>query len=192
MGWSRIAVWLILSATAFLVVEQRLRSVDPGQGDGRLRSGDEMLVVLLVSAHCVAARSEEFELAVREMLVQLNARAQEVDYLYATQAVALDWSVKDGLKFLRDLGEFDEVSAGRNWLNSGSVTYLLRDLPGEPTIPQVLVLRRRIAVDRYVAVGPDELLMRKIGAAEIIRWVHDGTPLPLTVLSKTTPAVSRR
>jgi hypothetical protein len=87
--------------------------------------------------------------------------------------VSLDWSPSEGAAFLARLGQFDEIASGRNWLNSGAVRYIFRDLPGLSQVPQVIVVERNVRVrPEAIDVGPERLITRKVGLDEMLQWAQ--------------------
>src|SRR5690606_33057748 len=78
--------------------------------------------------------------------------------------VALDWDINAGLRFLQSAGRFDEISVGRNWLNSHAVSHIWRDLPGPPVIPQIVVVDRTVRVDNdFITISIDSVVSRVVG-----------------------------
>lgn len=113
----------------------------------------------------------------QEALAREAGRRQ---YRFASMGIAVDPLVEHGYDFLQDLGHFDEITSGRGWLNAGATTYLHRDIPGSPEVPQLLVIVRDIATEGEdrLQISEDRLLVRKIGLAEIAAWQEFGFPLP--------------
>jgi hypothetical protein len=144
-----------------------------------LRSGKELVLVFIGSSSCGADRVPGFDHTIEQMKVAIAERASHSGYRLDVVGVALDWGVKDGLRFLSRYGSFDEVMIGRNWLNAGVIQFIWNDLPKGPVaLPQVLVLRRRVGVrNASIEVGPSEFLYRAMGTKEIIRWVSDNVPI---------------
>lgn len=108
---------------------------------------------------------------------------------FATVGVARDWSVEAGIKHLDKFGGFDEITAGRNWLNLGVLRYVWNEVPGKAATPQVLVVDRRVETSEekgsYELHKP-KLLMRKVGTREIRRWLKQDAPLPMSEPSSDT------
>ncbi len=110
----------------------------------------------------------------------LAATARSAGASFASVGIAVDWVTRDGWEFLQRFGPFDEIIVGRNWLNSASLHYMWRELPGEPVVPQVVVVERSILLDgAKLEVSPDRALLRKVGADEVIAWAVRGGGLPL-------------
>jgi hypothetical protein len=74
-------------------------------------------------------------------------------------------------QILDKYGPFDELVSGGRWLNIGTIRYLWADVPGEPTLPQVIISRRLVTtLPAGMTVGREELLARFVGAFEIVHW----------------------
>lgn len=144
-----------------------------------LRAGDQVVVVFIGATFCHGADAPEFAKSVEKMKQLVRQQADSAGEASTVIGVALDWQPDDGIKWLRRFGSFDEVAAGGNWLNAGAIKYIFRDLPGEPGIPQVAIIRRHVEVGtRQIAISPEHLVSRKIGADEIMKWVDDGARIP--------------
>lgn len=142
-----------------------------------LKSGTELVAVFIGSSTCGAAENPELKVAIAQLRRSLAARAFRDGKTFSSIGVALDWSVRDGLQFLATFGEFDEVMAGRNWLNAGAVHYIWRDIAGRPSLPQVLLLERSVEVTATsISIGDETLIARKVGAGEITQWVASLAP----------------
>lgn len=142
---------------------------------GGLQSGEELLLVFVGASSCGAHRRQGFAEVVEAAKKALADRAQREGHSFAAVGVALDWAAEDGLTFLRAFGQFDELLVGRNWLNTGAIKYIWKELPGRAAIPQVLVVRRRIQVGRTgITVSHEELLLRRVGVHAILAWADVG------------------
>jgi len=143
-----------------------------------LPSGPEWTLVYLGASTCAAC----YLPGVREVVVRakqgLAAKAGEEGRAFSAHGVALDWSVSDGEKFLGPYGAFDEISVGYSWMNSAAQHFIWKDLPGEPGIPQLILIERQVLQDRHgITVSAERVLERKGGADEIRAWARDGLPV---------------
>ncbi len=96
--------------------------------------------------------------------------------------IAKDWDASAGVAHLATFGTFDEIMAGRSWMNEGVLKYIWQTLPGAPSTPQVLVVERMVSVplaagDRF-EVSKESVIARNTGLGEIRQWVEAGAPLP--------------
>lgn len=144
------------------------------------RSGDELVAVLLITPTCGAAQSESFKESLRQALAGFRTVARVHGYQPYVVGVALSSNSERTLEFISSLAVFDEVVVGRGWLSSGAVSYIWRDIPGVASVPQLLLLHRRVEVsaDGWF-ISPDSLLLRLTGAGDIAQWAAAGSPLDL-------------
>lgn len=140
-----------------------------------LRSGDELLLVLVGAGFCGAHRKPGFPQAVENAKLQLQRQARSRGWQFRALGVSLDWKPKEALAFLEAFGEFDEISVGSNWVNESALRYVWRDLPGDPVVPQLVVLKRRVdAGERTLRVTNEQVLHRISGSDDILAWVRSG------------------
>jgi hypothetical protein len=143
-----------------------------------LRSGKEVVLVFLGASFCGAHRRPGFPQLVEDAKQRVQGQALASDRQFRTHAVSLDWKPADALEFLRGFGEFDEMSLGGNWVSDGAVRYVWRDMPGDPAVPQIIVVERHIEVARTsTEVKNERVLKRVMGTDEIEKWVRAGAPL---------------
>lgn len=146
------------------------------------REGAELTLVYIGSSGCVPSNRRDLPGAIEELKRRLRDRANGAGRHFTAVGVARDWEVRAGLGHLRKFGAFDEVMAGRNWLNAGVRAYVWEDVPGEATTPQVLLLERVVgdatAAGIQYGIHGERLVTRKVGADEIVRWARHGAPLP--------------
>jgi len=87
--------------------------------------------------------------------------------------VALDWTPSAGIGWLKGIADFDEIIAGREWVNLGAIAYVWRDSSAVPALPQLVVLARTVRLEnnRIVASQPQPIL-RLLGEQAIRAWVE--------------------
>ena len=64
---------------------------------------------------------------------------------FTTVGVSIDGPFDKGAAWLNQFGAFDEIVIGRNWLNSAVATYIWADPSATPAIPQLVLVRHRVA-----------------------------------------------
>jgi hypothetical protein len=84
--------------------------------------------------------------------------------------IATDRAPSVGIGLLELLGPFDEISAGRSWLNIGALKYVWSEHPGEASVPQVVVLQRTVEYGRVVRLTDERVMLRKAGVPDIVAW----------------------
>ena len=143
-----------------------------------LRSGREVVLVFLGASFCGAHRRPGFPQLVEDAKERVQRQALASGRQFRAHAVSLDWKTDAALDFLKGFGEFDEMSLGGNWVSDGAVRYVWRDMPGDPAVPQVILLERTIDVSKAATEVKDErVLKRVLGTDEIEEWVRAGAPL---------------
>jgi hypothetical protein len=180
----RLALWggtALLIGCASMVAKVALDRIDKAkpvsvQTSERVRTGTEVVAVFLTSAACPASRAEQLPAAVREIGDRLRQQAQSEGKTFAMVGVAADHSPDTGIEFLARFGGFDEILAGGSWLNTGSISYLIR--PGEElTTPQLLVFERDIQAGKVtLTVGAERFLLRKVGVDRILEYQSELSP----------------
>lgn len=144
-----------------------------------LHNGDEYLLIFIGATFCHAADIAGFADTVEVMKQAVRAATASRHANLSVIGAALDWSPSEGSKWLGRFGTFDQEVLGGNWLNPVAVTYIFRDLPGEPALPQIVLVRRHVDISKQgIEVSPEVVVARKLGADEITAWVRAGTPIP--------------
>jgi hypothetical protein len=139
----------------------------------RLSSGESVEAVFVGASTCSASRSSTLAGRVKAALSLLRDSAAAAGVGFAAIGVSLDWGPSDGIRWLRGIADFDEVIAGRNWVNLAAIDYLWRDSAAVPALPQLIVAARTIRAEstRVVASEPRRVL-RLLGEGAIRRWVE--------------------
>jgi hypothetical protein len=138
-----------------------------------------MLLVFIGASFCHAADVPGFPETVETMKTDFRREGRERNVTATIVGAALDWDPTTGLSWLNNFGSFDQLTSGGNWLNLAAVNYIFRDVPGQPALPQVLVVQRHVTISKgNIQVSDEHLVARKLGADEITQWVRAGLPLP--------------
>jgi hypothetical protein len=141
--------------------------------------GTEVVAIFISSSWCVANRDSTFKPTVRRMMTRLAEDSRAAGRPLDIIGVSLDWSVADGVRYLQEFGDFDEITVGRNWFNLAAMQYIWRDPDGLPVVPQVVLLERTVgqsADGKRVQVSPDRVLGRYRSVSEIRLVVEQGIP----------------
>lgn len=133
--------------------------------------GSELLVVLVVSSTCRAASDERFIAQYSRIVQSARLRAESAGYSFATLGIALDSRISEGLALLSRFGDFDEVAAGRRWLNSTGTMYFDFGPGAARSVPTILLLRREIRMIKGSSRITDvELLERLTETDQVDSW----------------------
>lgn len=159
----------------------------PGASVG---TGRELVLVFLGSSRCPWTNRPDVVGAVRDAKSNLAKVLADTGIGFATEGVTNDPLVADGIEHLRQFGDFDEISVGRESLNAAVRKYVYEDLRGPSHTPQLLVIERTITLrGERRAIEGERVLLRKIGARRILDWVERGSPVP-GLLTSSTEAVA--
>ena len=144
--------------------------------------GAQLALVFIGSSKCAFSTNPELPRMIESAKSSVREAAMEAGRSFTALGIAKDWDVGAGVAHLATIGTFDEIMAGRSWMNEGVLKYVWQALPGKPSTPQVLVVERMVAVplaagDRF-KVSNESVITRKVGLGEIEQWVEMGTPLP--------------
>ena len=146
--------------------------------DYALRTGDEVILVLVGASFCLAHRTPGFAQAVEDAKVHVQRQAKAGGRQFRAIGVSRDWKTDEALGFLSAFGEFDEISVGSNWVNASAFRYIWSDLPGEPAVPQIVVVQRHLdAGGRAIRVTDERVIRRIRGSADILAWARSGAAL---------------
>lgn len=147
---------------------QAVGAARPAPTDSTVRK--ELVLVLIGSSTCPGATLPELREGIRLLRTGLTARARQSNQHPVLIGVALDTDRSRGAKWVETLGSFDEVLLGGGWVSTGALAYMWRDIPGEPSIPQVILFERTVTAAKGAwTVDMGELRGRWIGATEILR-----------------------
>ena len=139
----------------------------------------ETMLVFIGSSTCGGSNYPGLENAIRRLRERLREEASARGETFSSMGIATDFPVQPGVEYLERLGPFDEIMAGRSWLNTGSLKYLYgADLGGRVVIPQILIVRRVLVegTGGIIEVSTEKTLFRKSGGEEIVRWVNLAYP----------------
>jgi hypothetical protein len=163
--WPALAVFVIgLAAAAAFRMNER-----PSDISGLRASPPDstMAVVLVVSPTCAACNDPSLPDAWATIASRIS---QPGAYRIG---VATSGLADDGLRFLGRFGEFHEALAGGGWGGTGALHYIFRELSGPATVPQVIVMERRV-VKRPEGVSVHErVIQRRVGVEEVLQLARE-------------------
>lgn len=171
-----LSLALLGGSYAYRISHPHLRTAVRTGSSVREQSGTQVIAVFLVSSSCGASRYPALPEAVSRTFGRLHQEAASQGKAFHTIGVALDQQPKDGLAFLAKYGPFDELLAGRGWYGMGSIYFMLRNLPGPLSLPQLLILERDVDSGLIARVSADRVITRRMGSQEILDFA-DGARL---------------
>jgi hypothetical protein len=140
------------------------------------REGREVVAVYIGARWCGPCQEKPLKQAVDRMKLLLAEQAESKGRPFSIIGVATDASVKDGLAFLAECGEFDEVSVGKGWHNALFTEHVSGIDRRYVALPQVIVFEQEIS-EGHPKVGTARYLARHVGTKTIQAWVAKGAPL---------------
>lgn len=152
------------------------------------RAGKQLVLVYVGSSRCNPSNQTDVIAAIASAMDSLRLIASRQSMGFVSIGVARELSPGAGLMHLEKIGSFDEIAVGQGDLNQASMRLISVDHPGLGATPQLIIMERELTslgktIDNVHV--RERVLARRVGAAEIRRWVERGTPLPGSV-QKTT------
>ena len=150
-------------------LDELSRPYTPPQ-DPRQRGAPELLFVYLTSPTCQICADPRLPMALDSMKLRMMTLAMDRDIRFSAVGVAIDPIPLRGVRHLAALGVWDEVIAGRGWANTGAMRYIWQDYPGHPSVPQLVVLKRRMRAYPHPIwdVLAEDVVFRRIGVKSIL------------------------
>ena len=159
-----------LIAAIVLLAQKRLSRPADALSSAYPRSYDDTVAVFVVSSTCAACKKKPGAGLVREWLDSLTSRSGSRPHVIG---LSIDTNVSVGLDFLRQIGNFDEVSAGSGYMNTLALRYIWQDSIPFAGVPQLIVFRRRASVvDSPLSVSNvEDSFQRIVGLDAIANWL---------------------
>jgi hypothetical protein len=145
----------------------------------RVTVGHETILVLIGSSVCTFSKTQAVRDAFAHIVSQVRQQLRAAqDSMFSVVGVAVDWRAEDGLQYLRQFKQLDEVMAGRSWLGTGVDRYV-REFNGDFRVPQILLLEREIAAPNAhtLTVTNERVVLRLQGTAAVMAWAQAGAPI---------------
>ncbi|MEZ4698430.1 MAG: hypothetical protein R2832_18575, partial [Rhodothermales bacterium] len=176
------AITAVVFVSAFIWSRQTsanwivLRSFDQGRKASAADSSAQIVMVYFGSSNCSFCAADSLPRIVQDVAAKLRSEAAERDLSFNAIGVSLDSSVDKGLKHLRTVASFDEISIGSRWGNTLAFKYIWDELPGRAATPEVVVLfRQREITDSGYSLVEEKEIQRKVGLIELSKWNRTGS-----------------
>lgn len=146
----------------------------------------QLVMVVVGSSRCGASQGNALAKAIRMVRDSARLMAEEQSVPFVTIGVALDYWPEEGLRWLRGIGEFDEVLSGQKWLGEGAFQFVW-GVQGAPTVvPQIILETRTIERRKFqLRVINRSELARMVGPVDILE-AHGLNSLRRTLFSERT------
>lgn len=141
------------------------------------KSGGTQLLMLVIGKEAYFAAQPLLMDRIREVRDSARAIAHESEMSFASSALSIDDDAERGLRWIAEVGGFDEVSAGLRWISTGALHYIWEDSAQAAVAPQILFLARAIHADAkriQVESRSDRLSVK--GARAIVEF-RDPAPI---------------
>jgi hypothetical protein len=153
------------------------------------RPGRQLVLVYVGSSRCGPSNQPDVVRAVGTAIRSLRQVAEARYTGFVAIGIARELSPVSGLQHLQKLGQFDELAVGQGDLNQASMRMISVDHPGIGATPQLIVLERELhsqgaSIDNVNI--EERVLLRRVGASEITRWVARGAPTPSSTRRSVT------
>ena len=161
--------------------------------DTSIPDGEELVFLYIGAKACAFSNRPEVVEAVIAAKNALAERSAESGLRFVRHGVAIDWRVSEAYEHLRGLGDWDELSLGRNWTNN-QVLKSVWDHGRGPSTPSILLIRRVIrGFDEesgafHPRIVSEEIVRQIKGVGPIVAWVRNGTPIE-SVFSLNLPTL---
>ncbi len=134
-------------------------------------AGTQLLAIFAASSTCGASRYPSLPEELRAIRKVLAADAQRNNRIFVSVGLSVDQDPWVGAEFMKQFGPFDEILSGRGWLNTGAIAFIVRDMPAQRAIPQLILVERDVQVDDLsISEVHDRLVGRKIGSDQIVSY----------------------
>lgn len=102
----------------------------------------ELVLIYLADSRCPFCQNEEIINQIRGIDAELNEISKKMGFGYKKIGISIDWNVNEGLSYLRNIIEFDELIVGGGWSNMGVLRYVYDDFQTQAATPQLIITFR--------------------------------------------------
>lgn len=103
----------------------------------------EIVLVYIGDVDCSFCTSDQFTLALEQLVTGLRQEVQARGNLFRAVGVMITRDFSRGFRYLKQHGDWDEISLGGGWSNI-LVEHNVWNAASDPTVPQVVVYSREI------------------------------------------------
>ena len=108
------------------------------------REERELVLLYLGSSTCGFCIEPQYKALLIEAKERLAPLALARHMKMRTIGVSIDWSISEGIAFLEDAGEWNEIVVGNNWYNSAVIEHVWGVAEATGGVPQVIVFERKL------------------------------------------------
>jgi hypothetical protein len=147
----------------------------PGYGSGEEEFEEVLVVYYFGATNCGFCTAPENIKKIKKIKTDFSMRDKGLKAKFVM--VCMDEDIKEGLKFIKKYGYWDEISIGGFYKNELALYVLNRArIPG---VPHILVFQDTLARGRWniPVLKKRKLLVDLVGGKEIEDWIEHGYPL---------------
>lgn len=141
-------------------------------------SSAELVLIYVGSPQCAFSAAPEIPGLVRASQRALRLKSDARGWRFASVGVSPSTRPGEGVRHLRRIAEFDEISAGRSWEGLAARYLTASPYGGAAITPQLVVLLRRSTVGFHSQAPDERMLFRLAGRESIERWLSAGAQVP--------------
>jgi len=139
--------------------------------------GQFLSVVAILSSQCAFCNDPRVIEGLKETIESIRFTALENGVESSVTLLSVDASIQQGLEYLDQFENVDEIIVGNNWRNTGAFEYIWNNETVKAATPQVLIFYEDIhvtAASGQIALlsKRDELIRHATNATEIVELPH--------------------
>jgi len=147
----------------------------PGYGSEEEEFEKALVVYYFGATNCGFCTAPENIEKIKKIKTDFSTRDKGLKAKFVM--VCMDEDIKEGLKFIKKYGYWDEISIGGFYKNELALSVLNRArIPG---VPHILVFQDTLTRERWniPVLKERKLLVDLVGEKEIEAWIEEGYPL---------------
>ncbi len=140
---------------------------------------EEIVLVYIGSSVCAISNNEQLPGYFHTIKDYYKNKAKEDSLGFLTVGISKDYNVSNGIEHLAKYGAFNEIMTGNSWHNLGLSRYLYDDYPGDPSTPQIVIMKRirgeyngTNGKKFYRGIDSEEEVKRIMGLREIEKFIN--------------------
>lgn len=136
---------------------------------------DEFLLIYIGSSSCPFCNDSRLSPIIDSIVDKIKSYSDSLNYSFKFIGISNDFNIKSGVEHLESLYDFDEISTGSGYNNSGIIRYLWDyDVPIKKVgIPQLVLVQRKYQRSDstnlpFRLLEKERILNRSVGINSII------------------------
>lgn len=141
-----------------------------------LTNEKEIAFIFYGSSYCPAATDASLPDIIQTLIAETREQAHIAGYGFTTIGISNEVNVEDGLAYLKNMGDFDEIALGNGVANRALQFYAWGSLddPLSGATPQIILTKRLYHSSKnnssdliYPSIESETILIRKVGVTNI-------------------------